>query len=75
MYVAALSSNLLGVLDLADMSVETPVIVADRIRRALLIERGSSIVDVNAVPCRRKAVRRALQNPVSISPPVIQRKY
>jgi 5-methyltetrahydropteroyltriglutamate--homocysteine methyltransferase len=34
---AALSSKtiLLGVLDLADMSVETPAIVADRIRRAL----------------------------------------
>ena len=35
--LAALSSKtiLLGVLDLADMTVETPAIVADRIRRAL----------------------------------------
>jgi 5-methyltetrahydropteroyltriglutamate--homocysteine methyltransferase len=34
---------LLGVLDLADMNVETPAIVADRIRRAL------SYVDVNKI--------------------------
>ena len=35
--LAALSSKtiLLGVLDLADMTVEAPAIVADRIRRAL----------------------------------------
>ena len=35
--LAALSSKIimLGVLDLSDMSVESPAIVADRIRRAL----------------------------------------
>ena len=43
--LAALSSKtiLLGVLDLADMAVETPAIVADRIRRAL------PYVDVNRI--------------------------
>jgi 5-methyltetrahydropteroyltriglutamate--homocysteine methyltransferase len=43
--LAALPSKtiLLGVLDLADMNVETPAIVADRIRRAL------SYVDVNKI--------------------------
>jgi 5-methyltetrahydropteroyltriglutamate--homocysteine methyltransferase len=43
---AALSSKtiMLGVLDLADMTVETPAIVADRIRRALPYVDASKIV-------------------------------
>jgi 5-methyltetrahydropteroyltriglutamate--homocysteine methyltransferase len=35
---------MLGVLDLADMTVETPAIVADRIRRALPYVDASKIV-------------------------------
>jgi 5-methyltetrahydropteroyltriglutamate--homocysteine methyltransferase len=44
--LAALSSKtiMLGVLDLADMTVETPAIVADRIRRALPYVDASKIV-------------------------------
>jgi 5-methyltetrahydropteroyltriglutamate--homocysteine methyltransferase len=44
--LAALSSKtiMLGVLDLADMTVETPAIVADRIRRALPYVDASRIV-------------------------------
>jgi 5-methyltetrahydropteroyltriglutamate--homocysteine methyltransferase len=44
--LAALSSKtiVLGVLDLADMTVETPAIVADRIRRALPFIDASKIV-------------------------------
>ena len=44
--LAALSSKtiLLGVLDLADMTVETPAIVADRIRRALPYVDANKIV-------------------------------
>jgi 5-methyltetrahydropteroyltriglutamate--homocysteine methyltransferase len=44
--LAALSSKtiMLGVLDLADMAVETPAIVADRIRRALPYVDASKIV-------------------------------
>jgi 5-methyltetrahydropteroyltriglutamate--homocysteine methyltransferase len=44
--LAALSSKtiLLGVLDLADMTVETPAIVADRIRRALPYIGANKIV-------------------------------
>jgi 5-methyltetrahydropteroyltriglutamate--homocysteine methyltransferase len=44
--LAALSSKtiVLGVLDLADMTVETPAIVADRIRRALPFVDASKIV-------------------------------
>jgi 5-methyltetrahydropteroyltriglutamate--homocysteine methyltransferase len=44
--LAALSSKtiVLGVLDLADMTVETPAIVADRIRRALAFVDASKIV-------------------------------
>ena len=44
--LAALSSKtiLLGVLDLADMAVETPAIVADRIRRALPYVEATKIV-------------------------------
>jgi methionine synthase II (cobalamin-independent) len=44
--LAALSSktSLLGVLDLADMTVETPAIVADRIRRALPYIDANKIV-------------------------------
>jgi 5-methyltetrahydropteroyltriglutamate--homocysteine methyltransferase len=44
--LAALSSKtiMLGVLDLADMTAETPAIVADRIRRALPYVDASKIV-------------------------------
>ena len=44
--LAALSSKtiVLGVLDLADMTVETPAIVADRIRRALPYVDANKIV-------------------------------
>ena len=44
--LAALSSKIimLGVLDLADMTVETPAIVADRIRRALPYVEATKIV-------------------------------
>ena len=44
--LAALSSKtiLLGVLDLADMTVETPALVAERIRRALPYVDAKKIV-------------------------------
>ena len=55
--LAALSSKtiVLGVLDLADMTVETPAIVADRIRRALPYVDATKIVvapDCRSVRCR-----------------------
>ena len=65
--LAALSSKtiLLGVLDLADMTVETPAIVADRIRRALAYVEATKIVvapDCGLNICRVMLVRNNAGN-------------
>jgi 5-methyltetrahydropteroyltriglutamate--homocysteine methyltransferase len=49
---------ILGVIDLADMSIETPQIVADRIRRALAIVPAERIVV--APDCGMKYLPRAV---------------